>query len=222
MQGSLALRGLCVLGVSMWLTLGAPQATAGVIILNSEFEFSGATPPASATLPWLTTTFDDGGGTGSVILTLTATNLTAGEFVSGWYLNLDPLLDPTDLVFSAPSKIGAFSDPSISLGTNAFQADGDGRYDILLSFSVAGPSNRFTQGDSVSYTITGIPTLTAASFGFLSAPAGGHGPFYHAQHVQGIGEDGALSGWVTGPRVPEPATLAALALGSLTLVRRRR
>ena len=194
---------------------------ASVFTLQAEFEFSGATAPIGIP-PWLTATFDDQDTPGSVIMTLIATNLTGGEFVSGWYFNLDPVLAPmdaTDLIFSTPVITGSFTTPSISTGIDAFKADGDGKYDILLNFDTSGSiSTRFTSGDAISYTITGISSLTADSFNTLSQPAGGHGPFPMAAHVQGIGPDGALSGWVTAP---EPATVSFLALGSLLLLRRR-
>jgi uncharacterized protein (TIGR03382 family) len=70
--------------------------------------------------------------------------------------------------------------------------------------------------------ITGIGaaagTLVATDFQFLSAPAGGHGPFYVAAHVQGIGAEGDDSGWVT---TPEPTTFTLAALAALALLRRR-
>ena len=214
---------ILALGLSIILASAATQAAAAVVTLNSEFEFSNGTPPASTMRPWLTTTFDDGGGTGSVLLTLTAAHLTGGEFVSGWYLNLDVALDVEDLEFSEPTKIGSFTTPTINLGTDAYKSDGDGTYDILLSFATSdGAPTRFTAGDSLTYTITGIPTLTAESFDCLSTTAGGHGPHTHAAHVQGIGPDGELSGWVTGPCAPEPTSIGLLILGSLALVRRRR
>jgi hypothetical protein len=59
-------------------------------------------------------------------------------------------------------------------------------------------------------TLSSGGTLTAASFDFLSTPAGGHGPYLTAAHVQSIGA-GEDSGWVTAP---EPATLGILATGT--------
>jgi hypothetical protein len=198
----------------------ATSSLAAVISYDLSIEFSGATPPAG-TAPWLRATFDDGGGSGSVTMTLTALNLTGGEFVRFWDFNLDPALSPASLSFSAPSKTGTFVDPVIATGVNAFQADGDGLYDIRVEFDNAPPADRFGVGDSVQYTITGIPTLTASSFDFLSAPAGGHGPFPTAAHVQGIGVDGNFSGWVTTPEPSAGAALIAVA-GATAGFRRRR
>ena len=195
-------------------------ANATILTYDLSVEFSGATPPVGAA-PWLRATFDDGGSPGSVVMKLTTPNLTATEFVSGWYFNLNPALDPTSLSFSGPVKTGSFTDPAINLSVDAFKADGDGKYDILLDFATDdGFPTRFGAGDEVTYTITGIPTLTANSFNYLSLPAGGHGPFPTAAHVQSIGPSGANSGWVT---VPEPATMSVLGIGSIVaLVRRRR
>ncbi len=205
------------------------ECRATIITFSANIEFSGGTAPVGAA-PWLTAKFDDADSTGSVTLTLTAFNLTASEFISGWYLNLDPSLDVTSLVFSAPTKTGSFSDPGISQGTNAYKADGDGKYDLLLDFATGGgASSRFGVGESVKYTITGISTLNANSFSFDSSPDGGHGPFRMAAHVQSIG-DGDDSGWVApdpaefGPIVPEPASFslaAGAAIGLTYFVRRR-
>lgn len=190
------------------------SARGAIVTYDYNFEFSGASPPAGAA-PWLRVVFNDFGGVGSVDMTFTALNLVGTEFVRFAMFNLDPALAPTSLIFSAPVKTGVFSDPIVSTGVNAFQADGDGLFDIQLQFDQSPPANRFDAGDSVKYTITGIAGLTANSFNFNSAPGGGAGSFPVAAHVQGIGPGGGLSGWVA----PEPGLLSLLALAVVPLVR---
>jgi hypothetical protein len=121
---------------------------------------------------------------------------------------------------------------SILTGVNAFQADGDGKFDVLFDFPPPPGSTaaRFTAGETVVYdiTYTGIGSLSAHSFRFPSAPGGGHGPFTSAAHVQRIGISDEDSGWIgdTGLNnhmiVPEPAAicLMMLALGLLATQRR--
>ncbi|MCD4699915.1 MAG: PEP-CTERM sorting domain-containing protein [Phycisphaerae bacterium] len=197
-------------------------AQGALVSFDLSVEFSGATPPAGAA-PWLNATFDDGGLAGAVTLTLTTTptpttGLTGAEFVSNWMFNLDPGLDPTELIFSSPTKTGGFDDPVISTGVDAFKADGTGYFDIWIAFEAGGGvDKRFGAGEAVEYTITGIDSLTAESFDFLCTLAD-HGPFPTAAHVQSIGDE-EDSGWTT---VPEPATLSLLILGGLTLLRRKR
>jgi hypothetical protein len=192
------------------------RAAAGVVVYNMSVEFSGATPP-TGTPPWMTATFDDGGGMGSVMVTLDNHGLVGGEFVSNWAFNLDPSLDPSMLIASGlvASSGDGFTLPTISTGANHYMADGDGLYDIRFSFSLGGGSAaRFGAGEKLTLTFSGIPTLTASSFNFLSFPAGGNGPFFTAAHVQGIDPGGDNSGWLT---IPEPTSAAASML-SLVLV----
>ncbi|HUU82384.1 MAG TPA: PEP-CTERM sorting domain-containing protein [Phycisphaerae bacterium] len=190
-----------------------------MVTFPASYEFSGACPPEGPT-PWLTATFDDEGTPGSVDLLLDTTNLIDNEFVFEWLFNLDPDLNLSALVFSAPIKTGTFTDPTINTGVDTYMANGDGFFDIQIDFdSTDGSAKRFGVGDAVQYTITGIPTLTANSFNFLSAMDGGSGEFPTAAHVGGIGSTDDQSGWVS---VPEPAALPILAVGALALLRRKR
>ena len=192
---------LCAFMCVMVFLLALPLA-AGALTLTLEYdiEFSGATPPAGES-PWLEARFDDGGTPGSVELKLEAGGLTADEFVSNWYFNLDPALNPLSL--GPFTQVGDLSeDPQWTVqgfGVDAFKADGDGLYDILIGFG----NNSFGAGDEAMFLITGIPTLTANDFNFFSTPDGGAGTFLSAAHVQGIGPDGEYSGWAA-PSQPTP------------------
>src|SRR5207237_1661377 len=129
-----------------------------------------------------------------------ATNipLTDNENVDQLYLNLNTSLKPTKLTVTLVKESGSFDTPKVSTGINKFQADGDGKYDILFNFNNGGTANnRFTAGESMTYYISGIPNLMASDFAFLSAPAGGAGPFFAAAHVQRIGRTASLSGWLS-------------------------
>lgn len=204
--------GVCV------FALGTSPAGAAVITRLASVEFSDATAPEGRA-PWLTVRFDDGGGSGSVTLTFEATNLVGSEFVSGLYLNVAEGIDPSGLRFLNPVKTGSFDTPTISLGTNQFKAGGSGHFDILLRFATGGGvSKRFGPTEALSYTISGPASLTAASFGALSS-SGSKPGLPIAAHVQGIGQNGCYSGWVTS--VPEPVSLALLGVGCVAVLRRR-
>jgi hypothetical protein len=187
-----------------------------MLVYSLNVEFSGATAPSS-TPPWVVVAMDDFGSSGSVEMTVTAPGLSASENILSLYMNLAPSLDPNDLTFSLDAKSrAAMTTPTIETGVNDFKADGDGRYDILFTFASGGPPQTFVNGDSITYTLSGIPTLDVNSFNFNSSPAGGNGPFRMAAHIQNTG-GGEASGWIAGPDpeivvVPEPSSLALLAL----------
>jgi hypothetical protein len=208
------------------LTLGALALAAGVFVSGAQaavitydasIEFSGATPPAGAG-PWLRTTISDAGAD-TVTIEFNNIGLVGTEFVANWFLNLNPALNPVSLNFQSPVQVGSFALPTINRGVNAFQADGDGLFDVRLDFSNAGPQ-RFGVGEKLTYTVTGISGLNATDFAFVSVngPVGANG-FPMAAHVLSIGPNGEGSGWVS---VPEPAALSVLALATPALLRRRR
>ncbi len=204
------------LAVAIALLTHAVDVRANTLTFSLCTEFSGATPPAGIA-PWLTATFNDHDSPGSVDLTLDATNLTGTEFVFDWYFNLDPSLNPAGLSFIKHSSDGAFTDPAVLRGSNAYKADGNGYYDFVFDFDNAGgASRRFGVGDSITYSISGIPNLTVASFDFMSVMGGGTGQHLTAAHVGGINAN--YSGWIS---VPEPASVSLLLAGGFSLMRRK-
>src|SRR5262245_50992870 len=183
-----------------------------------DVEFSGGTPPASPTLPWVRSIFTSEGG-GTVLFTLTAEHLTDPERMTSFYFNFNDALNVQDLSFQLVSSVGAFTLPTISLGQNAFMADGDGRYDIRLDFaSVANLSQAFGQSDSLTFRLSYTSAIDSSQFGYLSSPSGGHGPFYAAAHIQDT--PGGGSGWIGGTTfdVFEPVPEASPLLASVSLV----
>ena len=214
--------------VAGWLWAAAAlvpvSAPASSFLYNMGDVYSG-TEPTPATGPWTQALFEDV-APGEVRLTLSNPNLTGNENVDEWYFNLNPSLNPANLVFTFVGESGSFSKPQIKEGANRFKAGGGGEYDIRFQFAEGGSAcTRFTAGESVVYDISGIPNLDAADFAYLSAPAGGAGPFYAAAHVQRIGCNSA-SAWLAPTNneptpVPEPGpTLLCLLAGGVWLVLR--
>ncbi len=148
---------------------------------------------------------------------MSTSGLVGSEKVTGWYFNVDPTL--TSLAIDYVSgQVASATDHT----QNDHKADGDGKYDILFEFPTSGDVFGAGETSVWKFTATG---LTANSFDFLSAPAGGHGPFLVAAHVQSIGTSGG-SGWITGEKadsaVPEPTTMALVAAGISAFAMKRK
>jgi hypothetical protein len=214
------LNAIAVAFIGVALLSPTKSSAASGVSYQFDNEFSSGTPP-SGPAPWITATIQTV-TPGTVLLTVANNGLLGSEFVSGLYLNLNTNYNPLNLSISYVSSSGSFTIPSIGAGTiergtDSFKADGDGKYDVLFDFSTTSGTT-FGSGNSVTYQISGISGLVANDFVYLSAPNGGHGPFYAAAHVQGIGPTGAASGWVEPSLgalpilVPEPSSSALLAL----------
>lgn len=189
-------------------------------------EFSGGTAPASPVVPWVAAEFETVGS--DVRITLSAPNLTGTESMLGFYFNFDDNLSVGSLSLSVLSSSGSFTSPTINRQINTYKADGDGRYDIRLDFASGGTTaNTFSHADELVLLATYAGDVQAEDFLFLSAPAGGHGPFYAAAHIQNTPAGGGQSGWIAASTfvvVPEPATLVtgvAVAFGALVWSSRR-
>lgn len=201
------------------LCVCAVPALANIVTFNMSLIFEGPGIPTNelGSPPWVQVEFDDGGTPGTVDLTISAPGLESNpEKISQVYFNLDPLLDPTLLVFSDLVMSTNILEPDISLGTDLYKADGDGFFDILLAFNTNGSALAFNGGDTIEYTIS-LSGLTADSFNFLSAADGGPGEYYVAAHLLSLGtaQDSAHVS------VPEPMTIALLALGGLWFRKRK-
>ncbi|MBB3119964.1 PEP-CTERM sorting domain-containing protein [Pseudoduganella violacea] len=214
------------------------QATVLTIDFAMKGAFSG-TPPSDPVDPnavFARAVFDDGGGTGSVTLTMNVlTNLLVGAYVSDWYFNLDPtIMNLADAPTFTPVA-GFVAADSITLDKNpngfpnCCKADGTGGdYDIWFAFPQANPGE-LARGNTSKYTITGTG-LTANSFNFLSVPQNSDdGSYISAVHVQGYsssvwvagsgstGGGGGGGGGGSGGEVPEPGSLLLVGLGLLSL-----
>ncbi len=216
--------GVCLLSI----LLLPGTLVASLVEIGLDNEFSGGDLPAGVA-PYVVVGFDPGPVLDSVVISIENSGLTDDEFLSKFYMNLDPTMDPTLLSITPLSKTGTFLDPTVNLGVDAFKADGDGKYDILLNFSTD-EADRFGAGEVFTFRIDGPSGLDVFSFNELSLPDGGHGPFLLAGHVQGItiNEEPSGSGWISpgdGGLVPfpEPATVILLSTAApLFLVKARK
>lgn len=159
---------------------------------------------------------------GANTVTFTITNNTDG-FVDELYLNnlLAPLAGTG---FACVNCTAIGGNLAIDFGSNAFKADGDGFFDVLITFPTSG-SNRLDTGESITFTMTATG-LTSDSFVDWSCDtcqgAGGNGPFRIAAHVQSTASSGGQSVWISEGELPEPTSMLLLGTGLLGVAARIR
>ncbi|HET7536902.1 MAG TPA: hypothetical protein VFJ90_10640 [Candidatus Didemnitutus sp.] len=200
-----------LLAAAVLSAIALATSAAGIVeSVPLNFVFSGVNPTNSTPL---ILKLEDGLTLNTVRLTMDATNLGSTEFVSEWYLNLNPAFTPGSLSFSLVSNPTALVLGDIGTGANAFKADGDGFYDVLFAFPPPPGqfSAKFTAGEKVVVDITRASGLSVADFLYSSVNGGGAGTYLSAAHIQGIGSDSAWIGATAavGP-LPEPSAYASI------------
>ncbi len=146
-------------------------------------------------------------GVNTVTMTLENTALLPaadGQAISRLLLNVDPFVTGTISSISSKLKSWEFKEDGFT--------DTGATFDLRINFD-NNVNNRILPGDSIVMTATGAG-LTENSFDALSV---GNAQYQGMVHLISIPPDGD-----SAKVVPEPASIVALSLGALALIRRRK
>lgn len=185
---------------------GASQA----LTFNLSAIYTGATPGGTA--PWATVTITDVAANKVNLRIDHNASSAAGQFISNLYLNLDPFVGSMAISNEVNSNK---RNGALGLSLNGINGAAGNQFDMSVSFNTSnsnGGANRLKPGEFWSADLTGTG-LAAANFNSVD-----NNGLYVGAHLQGI--SGGLSSHIT--QVPEPGTIAALGLGAMAFLRRRR
>lgn len=195
-----------------FLSAGALALLCGMSQAALVFQFdsmvTGTTPSGPA--PWATLTFVDAGAdTVNVTFSHSATS-ASGQFITSLWLNINPFPNNPQMIENSPTITGVnFDENGVNNAGHVF--------DVEVEFETSnGGGNRLEPGDIVTWQFTG----TGLNENAFNAFSGGNGQVLAMAHMQGIGN--GQSGKMGASIVPEPATIGALAVGALALLRRRK
>jgi hypothetical protein len=197
--------------------------SAGTITFDLDTVYSGGTP--NGTPPYLTATFED--DPNGVLVTFSALNLAASEFVGFWLFNIDPAFSDASFDAADITRVSGAT-AAVSLAANTppdFSAGPSKYYDLKFDFENSSSSNNRlspTAYTQAVYLITS-PTLTPEDFNFLSSQSKGF-QYSSAAHIQSIAstDPNLTSGWIADGNasdndvpvtVPEPSSAAAAIFG---------
>jgi hypothetical protein len=185
--------------------LAAPAAFANSI----RFDFGPVGTPS------LTALFQDT-VPGQVQLTIDALALNGNNSINSICFNFNPTFDAKGLTFTQTGSVGGVSGLVSSANDSYKVGGGGGKFDIDFIF---GPD--FKTGDSVTYSISGIPNLTVNDFLFLETASAGRTPGYAAGSIQDLSGFFIVQGTPQQTAVPDISSTfgllvtALLALGFL-------
>ena len=178
--------GFCApLGLAALMFTTPSMATADTVTfnLNTKFDLDNAGPSVIGP----TAVFTDVGAN-EVELTLSFPNSDTSLKAFGWYFNFTGNLSALSIEHDS-----GLNTLTSGIQSNAFKADGDGFFDIVLGFE-SGGSGIFSPGDAATFTLSGT-SMTAHSFNAPSAPGGGNGTWNAAVHIGGFTTPRNYSVW---------------------------
>jgi len=172
---------------------------------------SGDDPGFSA--PWATLTGTNVAGGAEFVLTFSS-NAPAGEFIGGLDMNYDGSLSGASFTSDHPEKVKDVSFGDFTDAGSVFNIDLN-----LLTTNKDGGDHRLKPGESIRFDILGAG-IDVDGFNTLSDPKGDGQGYFALLHIQGLPNGGSSK--VAPGAVPEPASMGALAIGALGLMRRRK